>query len=91
MRVSFDEESQAADTKGTDLLLLDDALERLQAFDPRKSRIIELRCFGGLTIDECARLMGLSAPTIVNETRLARAWLYKEIRGGPRGGAPPAT
>ena len=59
--------------------------ERLQAFDPRKSRIIELRCFGGLTIDECARLMGLSAPTIVNETRLARAWLHREIRGG-RGG-----
>ena len=82
IRVSFDEEAQAADPKGADLLLLDDALERLAAFDPRKSRIIELRCFGGLTIAECARLLKLSPPTVVNETRLARAWLYREIRGG---------
>ncbi len=82
VRVSFDEGVQAAATQGADLLLLDDALQRLAAFDQRKARIIELRFFGGLTIDECARLLGLSVPTIVNETRTARAWLHKEVRGG---------
>jgi RNA polymerase sigma factor (TIGR02999 family) len=73
---------QIADAAGTDLLLLDDALERLGELDPRKARIVELRFFGGLTIDECARVMELSAPTVVNETRKARAWLAKEILGG---------
>ena len=82
LRVSFDEGAQIADPRGgTDLLLLDDALVRLAELDPRKARIVELRFFGGLTIDECARLLELSAPTIVNETRIARAWLHKEIRG----------
>ncbi len=81
LRVSLDEGAQLVDPQAADLLLLDDALERLRAFDARKCRVIELRFFGGLTIDECARLMDLSAPTIVNDTRIARAWLHKEIFG----------
>ena len=78
-RVSIDERALAADSRGADLLKLDDALERLKQLDPRKARIIELRFFGGLTIDECAELLELSAPTVVNETRIARAWLHKEM------------
>jgi len=84
--VSIDDDVEVADAAagpaGTDLLLLDDALERLGELDPRKARIVELRFFGGLTIDECAEVMELSAPTVVNETRKARAWLAKEILGG---------
>lgn len=64
---------------GGDVLALDAALESLRALDPRKARIIELRFFGGLSIDETATLLELSAPTIVNETRKARAWLYNEL------------
>ncbi len=81
VRVSIEEGAVVADPLAADLLLLDDALKRLRSFDERKCQIIELRFFGGLTIDECASFLGLSTPTIVNETRLARAWLYKEIRG----------
>ena len=62
------------------LIALDDALDALTTVDPRKARIIELRFFGGLTIDETAELMHLSTATVVNETRLARAWLFDEIR-----------
>lgn len=80
-RVSIAEGEKVADPKAADLLLLDGALESLEELDPRKARIVELRFFGGLTIDECAGYLGLSAPTIVNETRIARAWLHKEIFG----------
>lgn len=78
-RVSISEGAQVADSRGEDLLSLDDALEHLRGFDSRKAEIIELRFFGGLTIDECAEFLNLSTPTIVNETRIARAWLHKEM------------
>lgn len=81
-RVSISEGVQVADQRREDLIRLDDALEHLRRVDERKAEIIELRFFGGLTIDECAELMDLSAPTIVNETRFARAWLHKEMSQG---------
>ncbi|MEM1203843.1 MAG: sigma-70 family RNA polymerase sigma factor [Acidobacteriota bacterium] len=64
------------------MLALDDALERLRRVDPRKAEVIELRFFGGLTLDETADTLGVSTPTVVNEARKAKAWLFKEMRGG---------
>jgi RNA polymerase sigma factor (TIGR02999 family) len=68
--------------RSADLLALDEALDRLAAFDPQKHHIIELRYFAGLTIDETARVLGLSAVTVTRHWSLARAWLQREVRGG---------
>lgn len=62
------------------LVALDEALERLAAFDARKARAVELHYFGGLTYDETAMAMGISAATVDRELRLAKAWLYRELR-----------
>ena len=64
-----------------DLVALDDALTNLVRVDPQKSQIVELRFFGGLSIDEIAEHLSLSSRTIAREWRLAKAWLYDEIRG----------
>ena len=85
LKVPLEEGEQVADHRASDLLLLNDALERLSTFDERKARIIELRFFAGLTIDECARVLDVSTPTVINDTRKARAWLYKEIAQGAAG------
>jgi RNA polymerase sigma-70 factor, ECF subfamily len=69
-----------------DLLALDQSLLRLSEIDPRKGRIIELRYFGGLTVDEVAEVLGVSAPTVALESRMARAWLA--ARNRPRATAP---
>jgi RNA polymerase sigma factor (TIGR02999 family) len=64
-----------------DLLDLHHALERLAAFDPRQERIVELRYFGGLTIDEVAEVTELSAATVAREWTIAKAWLRAELSG----------
>jgi RNA polymerase sigma factor (TIGR02999 family) len=66
--------------KGVDLLALDEALERLAEIDPQQSRIIELRYFGGLSVEETAEALGVSPRTVKREWRVARAWLHQEIR-----------
>ena len=65
--------------KSRDLLRLDDALTRLCELDPRKSHVIELRFFGGLSVDETAAVLEISDRTVLREWNLARAWLYREI------------
>jgi RNA polymerase sigma factor (TIGR02999 family) len=82
VRVSLDEARDARDGTGPDVVALDDALRSLEVLDPRKSRIVELRFFGGLTLDETAAVLGVSVPTVVKETRLARAWLHSQITAG---------
>lgn len=67
--------------RSADVIALDDALESLAKFDDRKSRIVELRFFGGLTADETANVMGISSRTVHREWDLARAWLFRELRG----------
>jgi RNA polymerase sigma factor (sigma-70 family) len=62
-----------------DLLTLDEALATLAAVDPQRSRIVELRFFGGLTIEETAQVMGVSTPTVERGWRAARAWLQTEL------------
>jgi RNA polymerase sigma factor (TIGR02999 family) len=65
----------------TDLLALDAALDRLAELDPRQSRIVELRYFGGLSVDETAALLELSPATVKRAWTMARAWLFRELGG----------
>jgi RNA polymerase sigma-70 factor, ECF subfamily len=68
-----------------ELIALEDALARLSALDPRKARVVELRFFGGLTMEEIAEVLEISRATVEREWSFARAWLYDAIEGG-RGG-----
>jgi RNA polymerase sigma factor (TIGR02999 family) len=79
-RVTFDEglPAQAAD-RGFDMVALDAALERLAALDAGQARIVELRFFGGLSIEETAEAMGISPATVKRHWALARAWLAREL------------
>ena len=65
--------------KSAELIALDDALQQLAEMDERKARIVELRYFGGLSIEETAEVLGVSVPTVNREWRMAKAWLYSEI------------
>ena len=70
-----------AGTPDVDLITLEEALERLAALDPRKARVVELRFFGGLTMDETAEVLETSRATVEREWSFARAWLYDAIEG----------
>jgi len=78
-RVMLDEAVAVAQRRDIDLLALDAALDRLATLDPRQSRVVELRFFGGLTEDEIAEVIGVSPPTVKRDWRLARAALYDEL------------
>jgi RNA polymerase sigma factor (TIGR02999 family) len=78
--VTLDDALAAAPDRPDDLLALDEALGRLSALDERKGRAVELHYFGGLTYDETAAALGVSPATIDRELRLAKAWLYREMR-----------
>jgi RNA polymerase sigma factor (TIGR02999 family) len=78
-KFSIDEALTFSDEKAAELVALDDALVALAKFDERKVRIIELRYFGGLSLEETANALGLSVATIGHEMRLARAWLRREM------------
>jgi len=65
----------------TDLLALDEALKQLAEFDPRQSKIVELRFFGGLTIEETARVIGMSPASVKREWVIAKSWLYRKLQG----------
>lgn len=75
-RVSLDEAMILCQERTEDLLALNDALERLAAIDPRKSKVVELRFFGGLSVEETATALKLSAVTVMRDWNLAKAWLY---------------
>lgn len=79
-KVSFVDGLAASNDKDIDIVALDDALETLAAIDPRKARIVELRYFGGLTVEETASFLDLSPITIKREWLKAKAWLYNELR-----------
>jgi len=80
-RVTFDEALLVVREPGLDFVALDDALKALAAFDQRKSRVIELRFFGGLSVEETASALNVSPDTVMRDWRLARAWLQREMRG----------
>jgi RNA polymerase sigma factor (TIGR02999 family) len=77
--VSLTETEEIADKQDVNLLVLDDALQRLEALDAQKARIVELRYFGGLTIEETAEVLNISPATVKREWSMARAWLRAEI------------
>jgi len=81
-KVPLDEAVVVSQEPATDLVALDDALTNLAMFDPQKSQIVELRYFGGLSIEETAEVLGLSPTTVKREWRRAKAWLHKAITGG---------
>ena len=80
-RVTLDPERMAASESGVDLLGLDDALERLAADEPRAARVVELRFFAGLSVEETAAALGVSVPTVKRDWAWARTWLYSELEG----------
>ena len=71
------------ETDRVDLIALDEALTRLEAIDARKARVVELRYFAGLTIDDTADALGVSHTTVENDWRFARSWLHREIAQEP--------
>ena len=79
LRVSLDEISPIAETRPIEVLALDGALDSLARIDGRKSRVVELRYFGGLTIEETAEALGVSIDTAKRDWRMARAWLIAEL------------
>jgi RNA polymerase sigma factor (TIGR02999 family) len=79
VKLSLDEALAPADEKDLDLVALDDALEALARVDPQQSRVVELRYFGGLTIEETAGVLGISPATTKRDWTLAKAFLKKEI------------
>jgi RNA polymerase sigma factor (TIGR02999 family) len=81
LAVTFDEALVGRNEPGPDFAALDDALEALAKFDERKSRVIEMRFFGGLSVEETAIVLGVSPATVMGDWRLARAWLKRELRG----------
>lgn len=80
-RVTLDEALVVADEPRQNFVALDDALEALAKFDERKSRVVELRFFGGLSVEETALVLHVSADTVMRDWRLAKAWLHGEMRG----------
>jgi len=79
--VSLDEVAVVGGDQDVDLVVLDRALDRLERIDPRKMRIVEMRFFGGLSVEETAEALRLSTITIKREWRSAKAWLYRELTG----------
>jgi len=80
-KVAFDLDLLISPDKLEDVIAIDEALERLAAIDPRQSRLIELRFFAGLNVEEAAEVMGISPVTIKREWRSAKAWLHRELDG----------
>ena len=80
-KVSLDDTLQVAPAPTVDVLALDRALETLSAVDPRKSQVIELRYFGGMTLEETADALGISTDTVKREWRVAKLWLLRELEG----------
>jgi len=80
--VSLDESLVVSQERRADLVELDDALNALAAIDPRKSQVVELRFFGGLTVEETAEVLRVSPDTVMNDWKLAKIWLLHELSKG---------
>ena len=81
-RVSLEEAILVGGDRPTDLAALDDALTSLAERDPRKAQVVEMRFFGGLSVEESAEVLGVSPVTVMREWRTAKAWLYRELSSG---------
>jgi RNA polymerase sigma factor (TIGR02999 family) len=83
-RISLDETLEVSVEPRADLVALNDALNRLAAIDPRKSQVVELRFFGGLTAEEAAVVLRVSPQTVLRDWKLAKVWLHRELTGEMR-------
>lgn len=84
--VSLDEAAVVSGKRPADLVALDDALNALERFDPRKTRVVEMRFFGGLSLEETAEVLRVSSVTVKRDLRTAKAWLHRELTGSADGG-----
>ena len=80
-RVPLDDVLAGAQARGIEILALDEALESLSKIDARKGRVVELRYFGGLSVEETAEVMGISPETVKRDWKMAKAWLFAALNG----------
>jgi RNA polymerase sigma factor (TIGR02999 family) len=81
VKVTLTEALAVSDRRSADLVALDDALNTLSAVDPRKAKMVELRFFGGLSVKETAEVLHVAPNTVLRDWKLAKAWLWREIKG----------
>jgi RNA polymerase sigma factor (TIGR02999 family) len=79
-RVALSEAVVSSPLRGNGLIALDAALDTLAALDPRRGRVVELRAFGGLSVEETAHVLGVSVQTVMRDWKLARVWLRRELQ-----------
>ncbi len=84
--VSLEEAAVVGGDQDTDLVVLDDAMKALARIDPRKVQVVEMRFFGGLSVEETAEVLKVSPVTVKRDWRAAKAWLYRELTGGTTDG-----
>ena len=82
LRVSLDEAAMVSQDRAAELIALDEALQNLTAIDPRRSQVVELRFFGGLSIEETAEVLRVSRNKVIRDWTMAKAWFYREIGQG---------
>jgi len=87
VHMPLDEALVVGSQADSELVELDEALKKLALFDERKSRVVELRFFGGLEVKETAEVLCVSPETVMRDWKLAKVWLVRELRGGKRRGA----
>ncbi len=80
VKLSLDDVIYLSRERASALLALDDALDALEALDERKSRVVELRYFGGFSVEETAQILEVSPETVMRDWKMAKAWLYQQIR-----------
>jgi len=85
--ISLEEAGEVAPGRSTELVALDDALNALARFDPRKVQVVEMRFFGGLSVEETAEVLKVSAITVMRDWSTAKAWLYRELKCDTSSGA----
>jgi RNA polymerase sigma factor (TIGR02999 family) len=82
IKLEFDDARVPSPKRGSDLLVLDEALSRLAVFGPREAKVVELRFFGGLSEEEAAEVLGVSSRTVKRDWAMAKSWLAREMRRG---------
>ena len=86
--LTLDDATALAERKDVDVVAIDDALNTLAEIDPRQSRVVELRFFAGLSLEEIADVMGIATATVQRDWTAARAWLHREISRRPSSRRP---
>jgi len=91
LRLALEDDMASVEQKGVDLVALDDALSRLQEVEPMYARLVELRFFGGLTLEEAGEVLQVSPATAKRRWVAAKAWLYRELTGSAESAPPPTA